>query len=129
MAKKMDKNLFWAIKTMLKGGATIQETAEYFQISKASVSRAKASETLEEYRSIIAAMNARNRTKKAPETDKTATETAPAPAAEEKPVQVVEHRQTVQIQATHFMMQEQRKTNELLELISRKLAFIVEQLS
>ena len=43
--------------------------------------------------------------------------------------QVVEHRQTVTIQATHYMMQEMKKTNELLELISRKLAFIVDQLS
>ena len=43
--------------------------------------------------------------------------------------QVVEHRQTVTIQATHYMMQEMKRTNELLELISRKMAFIVDQLS
>ena len=50
----------------------------------------------------------------------------PAPAQQP---QVVEHRQTVTIQATHYMMQEMKKTNELLELISRKMAFIVDQLS
>ena len=43
--------------------------------------------------------------------------------------QVVEHRQTVTIQATHYMMQEMKRTNELLELISRKMAYIVDQLS
>ena len=43
--------------------------------------------------------------------------------------QVVEHRQTVTIQATHYMMQEMKRTNELLELISRKLTFFVDQLS
>ena len=35
--------------------------------------------------------------------------------------QVVEHRRTVTIQATHYMMQEMKRTNELLELISRKI--------
>ena len=50
----------------------------------------------------------------------------PAPAPQP---QVVEHRQTVTIQATHYMMQEMKRTNELLELISRKMAYIVDQLS
>ena len=50
----------------------------------------------------------------------------PAPAQQP---QVVEHRQTVTIQATHYMMQEMKRTNELLELISRKMAFIVDQLN
>ena len=53
---------------------------------------------------------------------------APQPAQPTQP-QVVEHRQTVTIQATHYMMQEMKKTNELLELISRKLTFIVDQLN
>lgn len=43
--------------------------------------------------------------------------------------QVIEHRQTVTVQATHYMMQEMKKTNELLDLISRKLAFIVDSLT
>ena len=53
---------------------------------------------------------------------------APQPAQPTQP-QVVEHRQSVTIQATHYMMQEMKKTNELLELISRKLTFIVDQLN
>ena len=53
---------------------------------------------------------------------------APQPAQLPQP-QVVEHRQSVTIQATHYMMQEMKKTNELLELISRKLTFIVDQLN
>ena len=46
-----------------------------------------------------------------------------------QPTQVIEHRQTVTVQATHYMMQEMKRTNELLELISRKMAFIVESLT
>ena len=36
---------------------------------------------------------------------------------------------TVTIQATHYMMEELRKTNEYLRLISNKLAYIVEELT
>ena len=43
--------------------------------------------------------------------------------------QVVEHHQTVTIQATHYMMEEMKKTNELLTLLNAKLAFIVEELA
>ena len=46
-----------------------------------------------------------------------------------QPTKVIEHRQTVTVQATHYMMQEMKRTNELLELISRKMAFIVESLT
>ena len=47
----------------------------------------------------------------------------------QKPQEVVkEVRQTVTIQATHFMMQELQKMNNLLTLISNKLGFIVDEL-
>ena len=61
---------------------------------------------------------------KAKEAEKQATMPQTPPA----PVQVVEHRQTVTVQATWQMTQEMRKTNELLTLISNKLAAIVEDL-
>ena len=42
---------------------------------------------------------------------------------------VIKHNYNVTIQATHYMEEQQKKTNELLTLISNKLAFIVEELS
>ena len=50
------------------------------------------------------------------------------PEAKQETVKVV-HEQSVTIQATHYMMEELRRTNELLTLISNKLAFVVDQLT
>ena len=121
MQRKMDANLFRLIKLMTKDGATIPETAECFKISPATVSRVRQSENLDEYYAILAAMHTKMKEKKAAKSE---------PKPEPEPVkQVVEHRQSVTIQATHYMMTEMQKTNELLDLISRKLAFIVDALS
>ena len=43
--------------------------------------------------------------------------------------EIVEHRQTIVVQASHYMLEEQKKTNELLTLISNKLSFIVDELT
>ena len=118
MTKKMNEKLFRAVKIMIAGGGTVPEIADYFSVSEVTVKRVKQSENLNEYWAIIATNN--NKKKPAPAKD---------PKAEEPAVPVVEHRQTVTIQATHYMMQEMQKTNELLNLISRKLAFIVDALS
>lgn len=44
-------------------------------------------------------------------------------------VQVVEHRQSIVVQANHYMMEELKKQTETLKLISNKLAFIVDELT
>ena len=129
----MTEKLFWAIKTMLNGGATITETAEFFKLGVSSVGRVKASENMQEYHAIIAAMYAKKKAAKE--------KLKPLPVEEEKPTTpepvkadvvtqtpVKPSTQTVIMRPTHELMTEMRKTNELLTLISNKLAYIVDQL-
>lgn len=126
--KKVTKSVFNAVKTLLKGGASVKEVMEYMGLSDYTVYTIRAAETHEEYENILAekrlAAKQAYAAKKKPQT-------APAtPSAQQQaPVtQVVEHRQTVMVQATWAMTQEMQKTNELLKLISNKLAFIVDEL-
>ena len=144
MITKLTEKLFRAVKIMTAGGATAHEIADYFGISITTVNRVRGSESFEEYRTLLAVANG----KKKKETAVPAVEKAPAMQPEpagQSPLaqslqhqpqnqmpqqpQVIEHRQTVTVQATHYMMQEMKKTNELLDLISRKLAFIVDSLT
>ena len=125
---KMTPSKFKAIKIMLNGGATARECAEYMECSTGTVSTVRASETFEEYINNLHAKY--DKAKSKPEKPQTAPAPVkePEPAPQQTPVQIVEHRQTVTIQATHYMMQELQKTNEYLKLISNKLAFIVDEL-
>lgn len=137
MATKMTDKLFRAVKIMIAGGATSTEISEYFNISLSSISRVRQAESFQEYRVMQAATYGKRKPAKTQDAPKQSEQLNPAapqnppmqqPAPAQQP-QVVEHRQTVTIQATHYMMQEMKRTNELLELISRKMAFIVDQLS
>ena len=116
-AAKVTESIFNAVKTLIKGGATIKEAADYMGLSVGTINVIKASETFAEYKQN---MYLRSRAYKGEK--KAKPETA-------EPQQVVEHRQTVTVQASHFMLEEQRKTNELLTLISNKLGFIVDELT
>lgn len=140
MKTKVDERMWWAVKTLLKGGSTIVDAAEYLMLSENTVSRIKQSETYEDYKQIIAAMHAPYRKPKRtrlpdkkgePQQEEPKEEKQEAKQADSpKPVepQVIEHRQTVTVQATHYMMTELQKTNEYLKTISAKLAFIVDEL-
>ena len=137
MATKMTDKLFRAVKIMIAGGATSTEISEYFNISLSSISRVRQAESFQEYRVMQAATYGKRKPAKTQDAPKQPEVVIPAaqqnppmqqPAPAQQP-QVVEHRQTVTIQATHYMMQEMKRTNELLELISRKMAYIVDQLS
>ncbi len=137
MATKMTDKLFRAVKIMIAGGATSTEISEYFNISLSSISRVRQAESFQEYRVMQAATYGKRKPAKTQDAPKQPEQLNPAapqnppmqqPAPAQQP-QVVEHRQTVTIQATHYMMQEMKRTNELLELISRKMAYIVDQLS
>ena len=114
MSKKMDEKMFWAIKTLLAGGATSASIADYYHIGLSTVGRVKASENLTEYHNILAAMYA---TKKGEPKEEPVKKTEP---------QVVEHRQTVTVQATHYTEAEIRKHTEQLELISRKMSAMLD---
>ena len=119
MAKrKIDLKTFKAVKTMLCGGATTEETAEFLEISQATVSRIRQSETWEEYHQIIAAMyakqNALEKQKSQP-----VVESIPVPAPTPLNQAYLNNR-------VYELLKEQ---NEMLKLISNKMAFIVEQLA
>lgn len=126
---KLTERQFNAIKTLLKGGASQAEASKYMEVSPNTVYFINKAENFAEYTQIqaermlnrnqVAAMKAKQEAAK-----KVAAEVGAVPAA-----QVVEHRQTVTVQATHYMMTEMQKTNELLTAISKKLAFIVQELT
>ena len=134
---KITESLFIAIKSLITAGASYAEIKRYYGVSTHVCTWIKQAENYEEYKQITAAVHAKQVEKRkakataapvtAPVTEAPVKE--PEKVTEEPVKQIVEHRQSVTIQATHFMMQELQKTNELLTGISAKLAYIVEQLS
>ena len=128
---KITESLFKAVKQLTEGGATIPEICDYFHISAATVSRIRAAQTYEEYKhenavAYLAAKAKREQKPKKP-TETENNQTKPT-ETELNPERVVEHRQTVQITATHYMMEEIKEIKEILKLISNKLAYIVNDL-
>ena len=123
MRKQMNEKTYNCVKIMLRGGAPFKEIEEYLGVSKATIGRIKASESWPDYKQAMAAMAVKYREKKEEKPEQQQGQT-PEPEP-----QVIEHRQTITIQATHYMMEELRRNNELLTQISAKLAFIVEELT
>lgn len=130
-------NMFNAIKIMLNGGATGKEVEEYLGVSDSTVSRIKKAETFEEYRQMCAATHAYYLKKKAKEEQKKAEQEQKAKeAAEQVDMNSAPQKQeyqkpvvhSVTIQATHYMMEEMQKTNDLLKLINNKLGAIIDDL-
>lgn len=140
---KITKSIYDCVKLLTKGGATIKECADYLKIGESTVSRIRQSESYEDYKSAAKAAFFGYSKKKAEQEEQKKVEDEQKKQEELKkqeenelknrlnaspfqPVQPVV--QTVQVQATHYMMEELRKMNQTLTLISNKLAFIVEQL-
>lgn len=117
---QLTESKFKAIKTLLKGGATQKEAAEYMKVSPNTAFWVNKAETFEEYVQINTSRHLEKRQVAAIKA-KEANKETPAP-------QVIEYRQNVTIQATHYMMQKLDETNALLKQISNKLACIVEDL-
>ena len=121
--------LFDAVKVLLESGSDHQEIANHLKIHVNTVHKIAAAETLEEYRQMDAmrrAMYAKNKAKREQEK-----ETKPEPQAEE-PVVKTEKLPGGSLSANYQInriYEEQRKMNELLTLISAKLAAIVEELT
>lgn len=112
MKAKVTESLFKAAKTLIKGGATNKEVAEYLCISPWTVNEIKKSEDYTEYRNNVHARYAESKKK-------------PAQIQENIP-NIVEHRQSVTIQANHYVEMELKKHTEILTLISNKIADIME---
>ena len=125
--KKVTKSKFEAVKILLQGGASVKEIGKYLDLSDNTIYVIKTCEKYEDYEQYVAEKIAKSQAARAIK-QKKAQEEQKVEKKEDPPVQVVEHRQSVTIQATHYMMEELKKQNELLTLISNKLTFIVEQL-
>lgn len=127
---KVTQSVFNCIKTLLAGGASHKECAEYLNLSTITVGRINRAETFEDYKQslIMAKLHVGKTVSVSEPEQKPEPEHKPEPERKPEP-EAMERKQTIVIQATHYMMEEQKKTNELLTLISNKLSFIVEQLS
>lgn len=124
MKQRVDAKMFWAVKTLLKGGASQREAADFFHLGIATVGRINASESPEEYHNILAALHAKNRARKAAVKQD---EQKPVPAPQEP--EKAPCRPANEYYVNNHILQALKEQNELLKLISAKLAFIVEQLA
>ena len=123
---KVSETMYKAVKILLKGGASTKEAAEYMKLSTATVYKVNETEDYAEFLQIsevkrakrVAAIKAKEQAQRKEEQKQ---------EAQEKP-QVIEHRQTVQVQATHYMTEELREIKTILKGISAKMAFIVNDL-
>ena len=127
--KKVTKGVFEAVKILLQGGASVKEICKYLNLSDYTIYVIKNVETYEEYEQHVAEKIAKSNAARAIKQKQAQENKSEAPVETKAATQVVEHRQTVVVQATHYMMEEMKKTNELLTTISAKLAFIVDELT
>ena len=146
---KVTESKWKAIKILLESGATYKEIGQMMDVSNSIISFSKSSETYEEfrhkvyvtsgaYRKKIAAeekrkqeeaeLAKREKEKKAAEVAKKINAVSASELVKEEPKVVKEDRQTIVVQASHYMLEEQKKTNELLTVISNKLAMIITDL-
>ena len=107
--------LFNAVKTLLAGGATQTEAAEYMGLSRPTVQRIAVSEDLEEYKSITYEKTAHYYASKNHKKEE--------PPQEQKPNLLAGN---YTLNRLYELMKEQ---NELLKCISNKLAFVVDELT
>ena len=120
---KLTEKQFNAIKLLLNGGATQGEAAEYMQLSAGTVCLVNKAESFEEYLQIKTEQQLSNKRRVAAIKGQEKPQEKP-----QTPATQVMNPTVVRIEATHYMMQELQKTNELLTLISRKLGAIVDDL-
>lgn len=123
IAGKVTQRVFDAAKILFEGGAKGAEVSKYLKISMPTAYMIKNAETYDEYKAVAYEKSAK----------KTAEAKNEQPTPEKKKevqpaTQVVEHRQSVTIQATHFMETKLDKCIELLTCISAKLGAIIDDL-
>ena len=117
--RKVTPGIFAAAKRLQASGASLNEVCEYFNLSDRTVYRIFNNETFEDYNTDT--WEKRQQAKAIAVKEK----------EQEPAVQVVrhEHEQSVTIIANHYMAEELKTQSRLLELISNKLAFIVDELT
>ena len=129
---KVTQGVFDAVKICLESGNSVSETAKFMKLAWETVQFIRDAETLEEYKAAmyekskkakqIAAIKVKQEAKQ-----EAKQETKPE-AKQEEPAKQYVNPTVVKLEATHYMMQELQRTNELLTGISAKLATIVSDL-
>ena len=110
-----------AIRILLESGETIDAIVKAFQCKKETVLLVKRCKTYEEYRQESSALKAIAKAEKQKEKKQnTATTNTNANTG----MNIGQ----IKIEATHYMMEELKRGNELLTLISNKLTAIMEEL-
>lgn len=120
MKTKVTETTFKAVKTLIQGGASTKECAEYMKLGYSTICRINSAENWEEYKQILAAMGAKIKSIKGKA--ETEPEQKPEPKPEPKPVNVSSSYQMNRI------IDLLKAQNETLVLLSNKLAFIVDEL-
>ena len=136
MKTKVTSELYAAAKIMIKGGASIDEVAKFLKIGAATVSRIKSAETYEEYKQIVAACWAKSKEKEklAKEAQKELDreikrQEEAAEQGQEKPVKRTGEAFMVSSYQVNRLIEIMKEQNEILKIMSNKIAFIVDELT
>lgn len=129
---KVNQRTFDHAKLLLKAGERYDGVAEYLEISKWTVGVIAHSETFEEYKNTLAAIYAKQRNKR--EEKKTEEISTPEEKQEKKDEKIIgDYKLPGGTMSANYqfnrLVELVKKQNELLELISNKMAFIVDELS
>lgn len=122
MTRKITPKTFQAIKTLLAGGATWEECADYMGVSTSTVGRISKAETFQEYGNSVAAIAIRCNQKNM-KTDATEQE-----AKQELDLKMPGGTLSGAYQINRIV-ELLKAQGETLNLISNKLAFIVDELT
>ena len=131
--KTIDRETFDKVKTLLNLGMTADLAATYTGVSRTTAYRIGRADTLEAMVQATREMNERSRVKRATPPAPVApapAPVAPAPAPVEAPTPAAPAPVAPVMQGynANRMLEMLKEQNDLLKLISNKLAFIVEQL-
>ena len=113
---------FNAIKILLQGGAGVDEICQTLAVTEFTVVLVQKCEDYDQYKKEC------NSLKYLARKQKEANRQTKKQEPQTPPTQVIEHRQSVTLVANQYMAQELQKQTRFLELISNKLAFIVDEL-
>lgn len=106
------------IKILLQSGASIDECAKSFAVTDFTIMQVKNSKDYEEYKDTARA----DQWKKRQKTINAKKETA-------VPQQVVEYKQSVTVQTTHYVETKIDKMIEILTVLNNKIGYIVDELA
>ena len=137
----VDQSKFNCVKTLLAGGASNSEAAEYMKLSPATISRIKAAADWQEYRNMLAAMALetkkraeKKKLQKQAEAEKAKLEEKQVETPVQEPVRPIDIPVKKGFDAAssyqvNRMIEEMKRQNDILTCISNKIAFIVDELT